>query len=195
VISKRSVLACLAGALWLGASPALADSIVFTGIFTPDGGNGRTGSGTATVTIDTDTAMMRVQAEFSGLSGTTSSAHIHCCTELSGTGNAGVASVTPTFTNFPAGVMSGAYDFTYDMNQAASFNATFITANGGSPGTALAALLAGLETQRAYFNIHTSTFSGGEIRAVLAPEPAGMALLGLGLALLARRVRSLRAPA
>jgi hypothetical protein len=44
-------------------------------------------------------------------------------------------------------------------------------------------LLAGLDSGRAYFNIHTMAYPAGEIRGFLAavPEPTALALLGLGL--------------
>jgi hypothetical protein len=69
------------------------------------------------------------------------------------------------------------------MTDASSYNASFITANGGTPASAFAALLAGLSAGRAYFNIHSSQYPGGEIRGFLeeVPEPATAALLGLGL--------------
>ncbi|MEW6251295.1 MAG: CHRD domain-containing protein, partial [Planctomycetota bacterium] len=52
------------------------------------------------------------------------------------------------------------------------------------PATNAAALLAG----NLYVNVHTQEFPGGEIRAQI-PEPAALALLGVGLALQARRRR------
>ncbi|HPG25585.1 MAG TPA: CHRD domain-containing protein [Myxococcota bacterium] len=175
------------------AGHASAVTLVYSGAFTPEGGPTASGSGSATVTIDTVSITMRVQADFSGLSGTTAAAHVHCCTASPGVGNVGVATELPTFTGFPLGVTSGSYDFTYDMTQAANFNPSFITANGGSTSAALAALIAGLGDDRAYLNIHTSTFAGGEIRARLAlvPEPGTVLLLGLGLAGLAWRGRRL----
>ena len=143
-----------------------------------------TGSGFATVTIDFDLVTMRVEASFSGLLGNTTASHIHCCV-APGTTNIGVATLLPTFTAFPLGVKSGTYDHLFDMTLAASYNAAFITANGGTVGSAFNALVAGLDSGRAYLNVHTSSFGGGEIRALLAPVPEpetyGMLLAGLAL--------------
>jgi hypothetical protein len=130
------------------------------------------GTGYALVTYDPDTSMMRVQATFSGLvadgTGTTAS-HIHCCV-MSPNPNAGVATMTPSFAGFPLGVRAGTFDNTFDMTMAASYNAAFITAQGGTVGQALSVLLAGLANGTAYFNIHSSTFPGGEIRSTLFPD-------------------------
>ena len=70
-------------------------------------------SGAATVTWDVAANTMRVDVQFSGLSGTTTASHIHCC--IPAPGNIGVATTVPTFTGFPLGVTSGTYSHTFDM--------------------------------------------------------------------------------
>lgn len=150
--------------------------------------NNSPGIGTATVTVDTTANTMRVQATFSGLTGTTTMAHIHGLTPTPLTGTAGVITTTPNFVGFPLGVTAGSMDQTYDLTLASTYNASFVTAQGGI-ANARAALLLGLDTGRTYFNIHTSTFGGGEIRGFLVPAPGAAALLaGLG-AFAARRRR------
>ena len=150
------------------------------------------GTGSATVIIDDQAVTMRVIASFSGLIGTTTAAHIHCCTLLPFAGNVGVATVTPTFTGFPAAVTAGSYDFTYDMTAAAgSWNNAFVTANGGTTASAFSALRAGLDSGKAYFNLHTSFAGGGEIRGLLqaVPEPGSLALTLAAAAAAAAAVR------
>jgi len=121
---------------------------------------------------------MRVEAQFSGLLGNTTVAHVHCCVDPPG--NVGVATSTPTFPGFPAGVTSGSYDMTFDMTQGSSYNPAFVTVNGGTTASALAALLAGLDAGRAYFNVHTNRHPGGEIRGFFTyiPEPNAAILAG-----------------
>jgi len=120
---------------------------------------------------------------FSGLLGTVTAAHIHCCT-LPGN-NVGVATMTPTFAGFPTGVTAGSYDQTFNMALSSSYSTAYINNNGGTVGSAFNALTAGLDAGKAYFNLHTSSFGGGEVRAVLTPVPepttSGMALVGLAL--------------
>lgn len=153
---------------------------------------GATGSGFGQITLVGTS--MRFQATWSGLSGTTTVAHVHCCTAAPRTGTIGVATMLPSFGGFPTGVTAGTYDATFDMSLAASWNPAFVTASGGTTALALTRLVAGLDGGTAYFNIHSSTFGGGEIRsfATVVPEPSTYAMLGAGLAgvgMLARRRR------
>lgn len=124
------------------------------------------GTGYVIVTVDTIAQTLEVNVTFSGLTAGNTAAHIHCCTIDPLAGNAGVATTTPTFPGFPSGSTSGSYDHVLDLTQASSFNPAFVTANVSVAG-AQAALLTGLANNRAYFNIHTTTFPGGEIRGFL----------------------------
>jgi hypothetical protein len=144
--------------------------------------NASLGTGSGLVTFDLDVFSMRVQAEFSGLTGTTTLAHIHCC-DMFPT-NAIVATQVPTFTGFPAGVTAGSYDHTFDMALASSYNPAFVTAHGNSISQAFEDLLnAARAGDRAYLNIHTSFRSGGEIRGylVFVPEPSSLVLAAVAL--------------
>jgi hypothetical protein len=149
---------------------------------------GSAGTGSATVIYDDVAHTLAVTADFSGLTGTTAAAHIHCCfLPPPASPNAGVATTVPSFPGFPLGVTFGGYSQTFDLTQASSFNPAFITANGGTPAGAEARLALGLSLGQTYFNIHTSSFLGGEIRGDLAliPEPGTLVLVGLGTAGLA----------
>jgi hypothetical protein len=143
------------------------------------------GTGNAVITFDLATHTLEVNAIFSGLVSYTTASHIHCCTLVAGVGNAGVATQVPTFVGFPLGVTSGTYSHTFDTSLTNSWNPAFIIANGGSTATAENTFAAGLLSGTAYFNIHTQMFPGGEIRGSLVatsvPEPATIALFGLGL--------------
>ena len=184
----RSLIAsCAAAALLCTAGAAQSSILVYNATLSgPNEGNASPGVGFATVAIDNVLNTMQVDAWFSGLTGTTTASHIHCCTAVPGTGLAGVATQVPTFTGFPLGVTSGAYSHLFDLTLASTYNPAFVTANGGTVGSAEAALLGGIDAGRSYFNIHTTLFPGGEIRGFLtaAPEPATwtMMILGFGLA-------------
>ncbi len=179
--------------LWMNGVQAtpLSYSAVFSGL-NENPSNASLGSGFARVDYDPIAHSLFVDVDFTGLTGTTTVAHIHCCA-LPGT-NAGVATPTPTFPGFPAGVSAGTYNQLLDLTLTTSFNGNFITASGGTVAEAEAALAVGLANGQVYFNIHTSAFPGGEIRANLAavPEPATWVLLVLGIAVLHIHARKRR---
>ena len=181
-LASAAVLALCAATL-----PAAAHTQVYSTVLKGSNEappNASAGLGVAIVTVDLDLFTLRLQTTFAGLTGNVSAAHIHCCTAVPVTGNVGVATQTPTFTGFPLGATFGSYDHTFDMGLASSYNAAFITNNGGTVSTAFSALLAGMDAGRSYLNIHSSFAPGGEIRGFLAPvpEPASLGLMLAGLA-------------
>jgi hypothetical protein len=132
--------------------------------------NASPATGTTTVAYTASSHMLQVDVTFSGLLGTTTASHIHCCTAVAGTSTAGVATQTPTFSGFPLGVTAGTYSQAFDLTMTSSFNPSFVTANGGTAAGAEAALVAGMANGKAYLNIHSSFATGGEIRGFLLPR-------------------------
>lgn len=144
--------------------------------------NGATGTGQAAFSLNG--SLLSISASWSGLSGTTTVAHIHCCSAQPGAGTVGVAVTPGTLPGFPVGVTAGSYATVIDLADPASWTTNFVNNfGGGTLAGAQAALLDGFENDRAYFNIHSNAFPGGEIRGFIAPvpEPATLALLGAGL--------------
>ena len=161
-------------------APAAASTITYDAVLSGDGESNSPGTGFAVVTINGN--MMEVQVTFSGLSTGTTASHIHCCTSTPGSGTVGVATTTPTFPGFPLGVTAGTYDDTFDLTASGTYNPAFVTAEG-SVANAEAALLAGLNADEAYLNIHTTQFPGGEILGFLTqtPLPGALGLFATGL--------------
>lgn len=148
------------------------------------------GTGIGFVTLDSDTNFLSITASFTGLVPTTAAgapsgttvAHIHCCTALPGTATAGVAVSPGTLPGFPAGVLEGDYTVEFSPLVAANFTTAFL--GELTLDEAVDKLEAGFNEGKAYFNIHSTAFPGGEIRGFLAPVPvpATALLLAGGLA-------------
>ena len=143
--------------------------------------NASPGFGSGVITYDAVAHTLSLGFSFSALLSGTTAAHIHAATPTPFSGTAGVATTTPYFAGFPIGVTSGSYTNILDLTVAGSWNASYVTANGGTFASAEIALASAMSTGRAYLNVHTSGFPGGEIRGFLAvPEPSSAALIGVG---------------
>jgi len=181
-MTRIAKLAAIAALLCV-ALPSQATIISYQTALGPEVA-GATGTGFVTVDYDTLAHTLLIDANWSGLSGTTTVAHIHCCVPTPGT--IGVAVTPVTLPGFPAGVTAGTYDSPLiDLTLSSSFTSSFVdNFAGGIVDNAEEALIAGFNNGTAYFNIHTTTFPGGEIRGFLSavPEPATLALAALGLA-------------
>jgi hypothetical protein len=167
----------------LAGAPAQALTLTYKTTLGPEA-SGATGTGSATVMIIEASDQMKLNIDFSGLSSNTTVAHIHGPTVTAGTGTAGVMTATPSFPGFPAGVKIGSYEQTFDLLATSTYRSGFITASGGTTAGARDALLAALLDGKAYLNVHSSTFTGGEIRGFFAPAevPGPLPLLGAGAA-------------
>jgi hypothetical protein len=141
------------------------------------------GTGFAVVNYDSVAHTLSIDASWADLVGTTTVAHIHCCTADPFAGTVGVAVTPGTLPGFPAGVTAGDYAAVIDLTALGNYTAGFLAAfTDGTAAGAEGALIAGFEAHTAYFNIHTSFRPGGEIRGFLVPEPGVIGLLGVGLA-------------
>jgi hypothetical protein len=163
-------IALVLGASLARALPVLYDVSLTGAAESPP--NASPGTGVGEVSVDNATHQMRVTVAFSGLIGMVTASHIHAATAVAGTGTAGVATQTPTFIGFPSAVTAGSYDHTFDMTVASSYNATFLNnaTNLGNTMTAEASLYQAMAEGKAYLNIHSSVYGGGEIRGFLVPR-------------------------
>lgn len=151
--------------------------------------NASPGTGIALVDYDTVANTLTMHVEFQGLIGVTTVSHIHGPTANPGLLTAPVMTTSPTFVGFPAGVTAGTYDAVLDLSLVSSYHPTFFAGNGGTVASAGLAMTNAIAEGKAYWNIHSSAFPGGEIRGFLqlVPEPASLGLLAIGALVLGRR--------
>jgi MYXO-CTERM domain-containing protein len=133
-----------------------------------DGGGTRSGFGIFNLTLTGD--VLTITGEFSGLSGNFRDAHIHAAAPAGL--NAGVLYGLSSF--IAPGINPGAGTINATVN---------LVDNANNRGFSVATQKEQLASGLWYFNIHSSTFTGGEIRGQInpVPEPSTIALGVLGL--------------
>jgi len=191
-MTRTIVLATLLAA---AATPALAGIANFTATLNaaqevPT--NASTATGTAKLAIDTDLNTLTIDLDVTGLFATTAAGelsgladgHIHAPVNPALPSGPGFNSpVAIGFPGLPLGSTSFSYDRVINLADPMVYRAAFLGANGGTALGARDALLDYLSSGRAYVNVHSTRFPGGEIRGdVSVPAPAALALFGLGVA-------------
>ena len=177
----KIALPVLAAALASLAIPAQAATLFSTTLSSSNETvpNSSTATGAGSLLLSTSQNSIDVVLNWAGLTGPATGGHVHCCA-FQGS-NAAVA------IDFgPSSVATGSLTRTYDLTLLGTYTTGFVTANGGTAASAQAAFLAGLLGGKAYYNVHTQTNPGGEIRgqlAVAVPEAAtwGMMIVGMGV--------------
>jgi hypothetical protein len=168
----------IAAASVIATASATHAAIVQIGPFPLDGlqevgPNASPGTGLATVFVDDLTGDFTLDYSFQDLIGTVTGAHFHA--GPAGANGAvffwltagGAPVLSPTL---PVGVTSG---------------------SGSGTGTIPAPNLADFLAGNVYINIHTTSFTGGEIRGQVVPAPAAFATIGgIGLLSISRRRRA-----
>ncbi len=149
--------------------------------------NPSTATGGGTMLLSDDQNSVSIFLSWAGLTGPAVGAHVHCCALPGANG--------PVAIDFgPPSAASGSLTRTYDLTLAATYTNGFRTANGGTAATARTAFLGGLFGGRAYYNVHTARYPGGEIRGQLAavPETATWGMMIAGFSIVGGAMRSQR---
>ena len=162
----KTILSVLS--LVVSVSVASAQSFIANLDGAQDGGGARTGSGVINLTLTGTT--FTFSGSFSGLSGNVNSGGFHIHAPAAPGQNAQVL-----YPLFPSITLNA-------DNRSGTINGSQ-TLIAGQLGFDIPTQLNQLNSGLWYFNIHTATFSGGEIRGqiLLVPEPSTLGLLGLGL--------------
>lgn len=173
------ILACL-------ASPAQSVVLYFDAPLGLTGGQEvpptpSTGTGTGELEYNSVARILHVSMTWTGLMSPSTASHLHV-----GSGPGTNGGVAVPFLGFPAG-FSGDYERMFDLSDENTYSNSFFVLSGGTDEAAEAALVAALQAEHSYLNIHTTLWPGGEIRGDLAevtpvPEPASVLLFGAGAA-------------
>lgn len=124
--------------------------------------NDSAGTGPVELIHDPAGHTLLIDLSFSALSGSVTSAHIHCCAPPPTS-----VGVAVFFNGFPVGVTSGSFQQLLDLTFSGNYSSAFLNGHGGTAGGAEAALRDALRVGNAYVDIHTSMYPGGEVRAHL----------------------------
>jgi hypothetical protein len=169
-------LACI-----LMVATAVSGATVYTATLdesqeVPPTGSAATGTGMAT--LDDTQTMLMVSLSWTGLTGPAGAAHIHCCPGPGANATVAIDFVPAGFPNTD----SGTFNHTFDLTDAASYGGGFLSMFSDVDAARMA-VVSGLNSNLAYFNIHTDAHPGGEIRGDIqvVPEPATILLMGAGL--------------
>lgn len=144
------------------------------------------------ITVDKVNNSMRLQLRFEDLSSPGTALHLHCCTAEALMGTASPATLLPSLPRFSG--QEGWYYTVLNLDDPATYNPAFVNANGGSVSGARASLLAGMDRNQAYVNVHSERYPDGEMRGFVVmkpvPEPSAWLMLATGLALVAKLARA-----